>query len=120
MEQFREWAASLDSPRLRFTMDPGYVRAVRTAFVRFWEKGWLYRGPRIVNWCPRCLSAISDLEVEWQVHHDTLYYIRYPIEELPGEGGLIATGRPETMLAHTGVAGGPADSPPPPPGGKHA
>jgi len=109
MEQFKELGASLDFSRLRFTMDPDYVRAVRTAFVRFWEKGWLYRGPRIVNWCPRCLSAISDLEVEWQVHHDTLYYIRYPIEELPGEGVLIATVRPETMLADTGVAVHPDD-----------
>ena len=109
VEQFKELGASLDFSRLRFTMDPAYVRAVRTAFVRFWEKGWLYRGPRIVNWCPRCLSAISDLEVEWQVHHDTLYYISYPIEELPGEGVLIATVRPETMLADTGVAVHPDD-----------
>ena len=109
MEQFKELGASLDLSRLRFTMDPDYVRAVRTAFVRFWEKGWLYRGPRIVNWCPRCLSAISDLEVEWQEHQDTLYYIRYPIEELPGEGVMIATVRPETMLADTGVAVHPED-----------
>ena len=109
MEQFKELGASLDFSRLRFTMDPAYVRAVRTAFVRFWEKGWLYRGPRIVNWCPRCLSAISDLEVDWQEHHDTLYYVRYPIEELRGEGLVIATVRPETMLADTGVAVHPDD-----------
>ena len=109
ISQFREMGASLDFSRLRFTMDPAYVRAVRTAFVRFWEKGWLYRGPRIVNWCPRCLSAISDLEVDWQEHHDTLYHIRYPIEELPGESVIIATVRPETMLADTGVAVHPAD-----------
>jgi valyl-tRNA synthetase len=106
--QFRELGASLDWTRLRFTMDPRYVRAVRTAFVRFWEKGWLYRGPRIVNWCPRCQSAISDLEVEWQEHQDTLYYIRYPIEE-SDEGVVIATVRPETMLADTGVAVNPDD-----------
>ena len=109
MEQFKELGASLDMSRLRFTMDPDYVRAVRTAFVRFWEKGWLYRGPRIVNWCPRCMSAISDLEVDWQEHQDTLYYIRYPIEELPGESVIIATVRPETMLADTGVAVHPDD-----------
>jgi valyl-tRNA synthetase len=109
ISQFRDLGASLDFSRLRFTMDPAYVRAVRTAFVRFWEKGWLYRGPRIVNWCPRCMSAISDLEVDWQEHHDTLYYIRYPVEELPGEGVVIATVRPETMLADTGVAVHPAD-----------
>src|SRR5215469_9567238 len=109
MEQFKELGASLDMSRLRFTMDPDYVRAVRTAFVRFWEKGWLYRGPRIVNWLPRGLSAISDLEVDWQEHHDTLYYVRYPIEELRGEGLVIATVRPETMLADTGVAVHPDD-----------
>jgi valyl-tRNA synthetase len=109
ISQFRELGASLDWTRTRFTMDPAYVRAVRTAFVRFWERGWLYRGPRIVNWCPRCQSAISDLEVEWQEHHDTLYFIRYPIEELPGESVVVATVRPETMLADTGVAVHPAD-----------
>jgi len=109
ISQFRELGASLDWTRTRFTMDPAYVRAVRTAFVRFWERGWLYRGPRIVNWCPRCQSAISDLEVDWREHHDTLYYIRYPIEEMPGEGVVIATVRPETMLADTGVAVHPAD-----------
>ena len=109
MEQFKELGTSLDMSRLRFTMDPDYVRAVRTAFMRFWEKGWLYRGPRIVNWCPRCLSAISDLEVDWQEHQDTLYYIRYPIEELPGESVVVATVRPETMLADTGVAVHPND-----------
>jgi len=109
VDQFRELGAALDFSRLRFTMDPAYVRSVRTAFVRFWERGWLYRGPRIVNWCPRCMSAISDLEVDWQEHHDTLYFIRYPVEELPGEGVVIATVRPETMLADTGVAVNPAD-----------
>src|SRR5215472_16615049 len=109
MEQFKELGASLDFSRLRFTMDPAYVRAVRTAFVRFWEKGWLYRGPRIVNWCPRCLSAISDLEVDWQEHHDVLYFVRYPIDGGPGRDVVIATVRPETMLADTGVAVNPGD-----------
>src|SRR5919198_4562346 len=85
VSQFRELGASLDWSRLRFTMDPAYVRAVLTAFVRFYEKGWLYRGPRIVNWCPRCLTAISDLEVQWEEHQDTLYVIRYPVQPVePG------------------------------------
>jgi valyl-tRNA synthetase len=107
IDQYRELGASVDLTRLRFTMDPAYVRAVRTAFVHFWEKGWLYRGPRIVNWCPNNLSAISDLEVDWQEHRDTLYRIRYPVE---GGGELvIATVRPETMLADTGVAVHPDD-----------
>ena len=107
IDQLRELGASLDLSRLRFTMDPAYVRAVRTAFVRFWEKGWLYRGPRIVNWCPRCMSAISDLEVDWQEHEDTLFFIRYPVE--PEGSVVIATVRPETMLADTGVAVHPLD-----------
>jgi valyl-tRNA synthetase len=107
ISQFKELGASLDFSRLRFTMDPEYVRAVRAAFVHFWEKGWLYRGPRIVNWCPTCMSAISDLEVEWQEHRDTLYSVRYPIE---GGGEIVvATVRPETMLADTGVAVHPDD-----------
>ena len=108
LSQFRELGASLDFTRLRFTMDPAYVRAVRTAFVHYYDKGWMYRGPRIVNWCPRCQSAISDLEVDWQVQQDELYYIRYPIEG-SDEVVVIATVRPETMLADTGVAVNPAD-----------
>jgi valyl-tRNA synthetase len=107
VEQYRELGASLDFSRLRFTMDPDYVRSVRTAFCRFWEKGWLYRGPRIVNWCPHDRSAISDLEVEWQEHRDILYRIRYDLEQ--GGSVVIATVRPETMLADTGVAVHPDD-----------
>ena len=129
VSQDRILGASLDWSRLRFTMDERYVRAVMTAFVAFYERGWIYRAPRIVNWCPRDRSAISDLEVKWQEHHDTLYFIRYPIESAestpraaagqspspgapPVEGGgyvVIATVRPETMLADTGVAVNPAD-----------
>jgi valyl-tRNA synthetase len=107
VEQYKELGASLDFSRRRFTMDPEYIRAVRTAFVHYWEKGWLYRGPRLVNWCPRCMSAISDLEVDWQEHHDTLYYVRYLVEE--GGEVVVATVRPETMLADTGVAVHPGD-----------
>src|SRR5919201_3159292 len=108
--QFRDLGASLDFSRQRFTMDDAYVRAVRTAFVHYYEKGWLYRGPRIVNWCPRCGSAISDLEVDWQEHTDTLYAIRYPIERRPPENAVtIVTVRPETMLFDTGVAVHPGD-----------
>jgi valyl-tRNA synthetase len=107
VEQYKELGASLDSSRLRFTMDPEYVRAVRTAFVHYWEKGWLYRGPRLVNWCPHCMSAISDLEVDWQEQQDMLYYIRYPVEG--GGEVVVATVRPETMLADTGVAVHPED-----------
>jgi len=107
VSQDRILGASLDWTRLRFTMDPRYVRAVMTAFVAFYEKGWIYRAPRIVNWCPRDRSAISDLEVKWQVHDDVLFFIRYPIEG--GGEVMIATVRPETMLADTGVAVNPTD-----------
>ncbi|HET9782811.1 MAG TPA: valine--tRNA ligase [Candidatus Dormibacteraeota bacterium] len=107
INQLRLLGASMDWTRLRFTMDSRYYRSVMTAFVAFYEKGWIYRAPRIVNWCPHDRSAISDLEVEWQEHQDTLYFIKYPID---GGGDVtIATVRPETMLADTGVAVNPAD-----------
>jgi valyl-tRNA synthetase len=105
--QLRLLGASMDWTRLRFTMDARYYRSVMTAFVEFYNRGWIYRAPRIVNWCPRDRSAISDLEIEWQEHHDTLYFIKYMIE---GGGEVtIATVRPETMLADTGVAVNPGD-----------
>jgi len=107
LNQLRLLGASMDWTRLRFTMDPNYVRSVMTAFVAFHERGWIYRAPRIVNWCPHDRSAISDLEIEWEEHQDTLYFIRYPVE---GGGEIvIATVRPETMLVDTGVAVNPAD-----------
>ncbi len=107
VRQDRILGASLDWTRLRFTMDERYVRSVMTAFVAFYDRGWIYRAPRIVNWCPHDQSAISDLEVKWEEHHDTLYFIRYPIEG--GGEVMIATVRPETMLADTGVAVNPTD-----------
>jgi valyl-tRNA synthetase len=107
INQLRLLGASMDWTRLRFTMDSRYYRSVMTAFVAFYEKGWIYRAPRIVNWCPHDRSAISDLEIEWQEHKDTLYFIKYTIE---GGGDVtIATVRPETMLADTGVAVNPQD-----------
>ena len=107
INQLRLLGASMDWSRLRFTMDERYVRSVMTAFVAFYDRGWIYRAPRIVNWCPHDQSAISDLEVKWEQHHDTLYFIRYPIEG--GGDVVIATVRPETMLADTGVAVNPND-----------
>ena len=107
INQLRVVGASMDWSRLRFTMDSRYYRSVMTAFVAFYEQGWIYRAPRIVNWCPHDRSAISDLEIEWQEHQDTLYFIKYPVE---GGGEVtIATVRPETMLADTGVAVNPDD-----------
>ena len=107
INQLRILGASMDWSRLRFTMDSRYYRSVMTAFVAFYERGWIYRAPRIVNWCPHDRSAISDLEVKWEEHQDTLYFIRYPVE---GGGDVtIATVRPETMLVDTGVAVNPDD-----------
>jgi valyl-tRNA synthetase len=107
INQLRLVGASMDWTRLRFTMDSRYYRSVMTAFVAFYEQGRIYRAPRIVNWCPHDRSAISDLEVDWQEHQDTLYYIKYPVEG--GDEVTIATVRPETMLADTGVAVNPSD-----------
>jgi valyl-tRNA synthetase len=106
-EQMKRLGFSCDWSRARFTLDPAYVRAIRVVFKALYDEGLIYRGPRIVNWCPRCGSAISDEEVEWQEHHDTLVRIRYPID---GGGEItIATVRPETMLGDTGVAVAPGD-----------
>ncbi|MEA2646988.1 MAG: valyl-tRNA synthetase [Chloroflexota bacterium] len=108
VDQLKRLGYIADWSRLRFTMDDAYVRAVREAFVRLYDDGLIYRGPRIVNWCPRCQSSISDLEVDWREHMDTLYYIRYDMAD--GDGALtVATVRPETMLADTGVAVNPDD-----------
>ena len=108
MGQYRRLGASLDYSRERFTMDDEYVRAVMTFFVSLWERGWIYRANRIVNWCPYHETAISDLEVEHVEKDDTLYRIVYPFAD--GEGALtIATVRPCTLLADTAVAVHPED-----------
>jgi valyl-tRNA synthetase len=108
MGQYRRLGASLDYARERFTMDDAYVDAVMTFFVRLWERGWIYRANRIVNWCPYHETAISDLEVEHVEKDDTLYRIVYPFAD--GEGGLtIATARPSTLLGDTAVAVHPDD-----------
>lgn len=95
MHQFRRLGASLDYRRERFTMDPDYVRAVLRFFVHLYKRGWIYRDNRIVNWCPRCGSAISDLEVEHREVVDTLYYVRYPLAD-----GSGVTSRPPRPSGH--------------------
>jgi valyl-tRNA synthetase len=108
MQQFRLLGASLDYRRERFTMDPAYYAAVMRWFVHLYERGWIYRGNRIVNWCPRDLTALSDLEVEHEDADDTLVYVRYPLAE--GDGHVtIATVRPATILADVAVAVHPDD-----------
>jgi valyl-tRNA synthetase len=108
LNQYRRHGSSLDYDRWRFTMDEGYSLAVRTAFVRLFEKGVIYRGNRIINWCPRCLTSLSDLEVKHETEPGALYYVRYPAVD-GGEGLVIATVRPETILADVAVAVHPKD-----------
>src|ERR1700719_1792496 len=103
LDQMKRLGASVDWSREYFTMDEGLSRAVREAFVRLHEQGLIYRGAYIVNWCPRCQTAISDLEVVHEEHHGKLWEIRYPVlgdhgKPLPGQFLTIATTRPETML----------------------
>ncbi|MDI9259858.1 valine--tRNA ligase [Alicyclobacillus sendaiensis] len=106
--QIRSLGASCDWSRERFTMDPGLSRAVREVFVRLYEEGLIYRGNRIINWCPRCRTALSDIEVEHIEEPGVLYHVRYPLED--GSGHLvIATTRPETMFADVAVAVHPDD-----------
>jgi len=107
--QHQRLGASCDWTRERFTLDDGPSRAVRTAFVRLYDKGLIYRGERIVNWCPRCQTALSDLEVQHKDITGNLYYLRYPMAD--GDGYVtVATTRPETYLGDTAVAVNPDDA----------
>src|SRR5437868_380344 len=108
MNQFRRLGCSLDYARERFTMDDAYVRSVVRFFVHLYERGWLYRDNRIVNWCSDCRTSISDLEVEHIEVDDALTYARYPLAD--GDGHItIATVRPATILADVAVAVHPDD-----------
>ena len=107
-EQHRRLGVSCDWERERFTMDPGLSRAVREAFVRLYEKGLIHRGAYMVNWCPRCASAISDLEVEHEEENAHLWYVRYWTEDR-ARSITVATTRPETILGDTAVAVHPDD-----------
>jgi valyl-tRNA synthetase len=106
-EQHKRLGTSCDWSRERFTLDEGPSKAVRTTFVRLYEKGLIYRGERIINWCPRCTTAISDLEVDHDDHVGHLYYVNYPLVE--GGHITVATTRPETILGDTAVAVNPND-----------
>src|SRR5713101_10088361 len=109
LEQLKQIGASCDWSRTRFTLDPAYTRAVREVFVRLWEEGLIYRGHRVIHWCPRCLTALSDEEAEFVEETGKLYYIRYPVEGGPEPFLTVATTRPETMLGDTAVAVHPGD-----------
>ena len=106
-EQMRRLGYTCDWQRSRFTLDAAYVRSIRVVFKALFDEGLIYRGPRIVNWCPRDRSAISDEEIDWQEHRDVLYHLRYPVEG--GGEVVVATVRPETMLGDSGVAVAPGD-----------
>jgi len=130
IEQLKKLGCSCDWLRLRFTLDDDYARAVQTAFIHYYQKGYIYRGQRIVNWCPRCATAISDIEIKYQEEKSKLWYIKYPLETQigadrdadqrrypresvfdPRESAyiLVATTRPETMLGDSAVAVSPKD-----------
>ncbi len=110
LEQYRRLGASCDWTRTKFTMDEDLSRAVRTAFLRLWEKKLIYRGARLVHWDCVLETAISDDEIEYEERKGKLYYLRYPIEGAAGEHLVVATTRPETMLGDTGVAVHPDDA----------
>ena len=108
VEQQKKLGASCDWSRARFTMDEGLSNAVRHVFVSLYNKGLIYKGSRIINWCPHCVTALSDAEVEYVDKPGHLWYIRYPLAD--GSGDIVvATTRPETMMGDTGVAVNPND-----------
>ena len=108
IEQFKSMGYAFDWDRLRFTLDEGYADAVLEEFVRWFDAGLIYRGVRVINWCPRCHTAISDIEIEYEEVAGHLWHIDYPLED--GSGVItVATTRPETMLGDTAVAVHPED-----------
>jgi valyl-tRNA synthetase len=109
IHQLKRLGASADWTRERFTLDEGLSRAVREVFVRLYEEGLIYRDNRLINWCPRCHTALSDLEVEYEEIDGKLTYINYPITDKRGVFITVATTRPETMLGDTAVAVHPED-----------
>ena len=108
VEQQKKLGASCDWGRARFTMDEGCSKAVREVFVSLYEKGLIYKGSRIINWCPHCVTALSDAEVEYVDKPGHLWHIRYPLTDGSGDV-VVATTRPETMLGDTGVCVNPND-----------
>ncbi len=108
LNQFRKLGCSLDWSRTSFTMDKDYAEAVKYAFSYYRQKGWIYQGERVVSWCPRCRTSLSDLELEYQEKKGKLWHLKYPLK---GNSGFIvvATTRPETMLGDTAVAVNPKD-----------
>ncbi len=109
IRQLKKLGSSCDWARERFTMDDGLSAAVREAFVRLYERGLIYKGKYIINWCPRCVTALADDEVDHEDHDGHLWYIKYPFKANPHLYVEVATTRPETMLGDTAVAVNPKD-----------
>jgi valyl-tRNA synthetase len=109
LEQLRAIGASADWSRAAYTLSPELSRAVRESFVRLYERGLIYRGHRVIHWCPRCLTSLSDEEAEFSDEAGKLYHIAYSVEGMEGRSLVIATTRPETMLADVAVAVNPDD-----------
>ncbi|MBO5004531.1 MAG: valine--tRNA ligase [Clostridia bacterium] len=107
-KQQRKMGCSCDWERSRFTLDEGLSKAVETVFLRLYEKGYIYKGKRMINWCPNCKTSISDAEVEYKEEDSHIWHIKYPIKD-SSEYLVVATTRPETMLGDTGVAVNPKD-----------
>ena len=109
--QLKKLGTSCDWTRSRFTLDDGPRKAVRQTFVDLYKEGLIYKGERITNWCPRCSTALSDLEVKYKEINGELHEIRYPVVGKENEYMVVATTRPETMLGDTAVAVNPNDTP---------
>lgn len=109
LDQYKKLGASMDWSRTRFTMDKEYAKAVETAFLHYFKKGLIYQGERTINWCVRCATSLSDLELEYKEEAGNLWFIKYPIK---GSGDFItvATTRPETMLGDSAIAVNPKDT----------
>src|SRR5213594_1406279 len=109
LEQLKIIGCSCDWSRTRFTLDPAYSRSVREVFVRLWDEGLIYRGHRVIHWCPHCLTALSDEEAEHHEAQGNLYHIKYPLDD--GSGAVtVATTRPETMFGDIGLVFNPKDN----------
>ena len=108
-KQQRKMGCSCDWSRSRFTMDEGLSNAVEEVFFRLYDKGYIYKGKRMINWCPNCKTSISDAEVEYKEEASHIWHIKYPIKDSNGDFLVVATTRPETMLGDTGVAVNPKD-----------
>ncbi|KKS96752.1 hypothetical protein A3B05_00110 [Candidatus Giovannonibacteria bacterium RIFCSPLOWO2_01_FULL_43_160] len=109
LDQLKKLGASCDWSRTRFTMDPEYQEAVKTAFLHYQKKSWIYQGERVINWCVRCQTSLSDLELEYYEEKGKLWFIKYLLAEEKNKFIIIATTRPETMLGDTAVAVNPKD-----------